>query len=88
MDIFDIISYILRVKHKKVAKIYLWRSSEKDYGIYFLIQTLIAQGENEIDIIAEDELDNKIEFIKVKRQVKNTFKYVVKRNQLSLTEQR
>lgn len=60
----------------------------KDYGIYFLIQTLIAQGENEIDIIAEDELDNKIEFIKVKRQVKNTFKYVVKRNQLSLTGQR
>ena len=29
------------------------------------------KGENEIDIIAEDELDNKIEFIEVKRQEKN-----------------
>ena len=29
------------------------------------------KGENEIDIIAEDELDNKIEFIEVKRQAKN-----------------
>ena len=28
------------------------------------------KGENEIDIIAEDELDNKIEFIEVKRQAK------------------
>lgn len=29
------------------------------------------KGENEIDIIAEDELDKKIEFIEVKRQAKN-----------------
>ena len=29
------------------------------------------KGENEIDIIAEDEVDNKIEFIEVKRQSKN-----------------
>ena len=29
------------------------------------------KGENEIDIIAEDELENKIEFIEVKRQAKN-----------------
>ncbi len=29
------------------------------------------KGENEIDIVAEDELDNKIEFIEVKRQAKN-----------------
>ena len=29
------------------------------------------KGENEIDIVAEDELDNKIEFIEVKRQGKN-----------------
>ena len=28
------------------------------------------KGENEIDIIAEDEVDNKIEFIEVKRQSK------------------
>lgn len=29
------------------------------------------KGENEIDIIAEDELNNKVEFIEVKRQAKN-----------------
>ena len=29
------------------------------------------KGENEIDIVAEDELDNKIEFIEIKRQAKN-----------------
>ena len=29
------------------------------------------KGENEIDIIAEDELENRIEFIEVKRQSKN-----------------
>jgi Holliday junction resolvase-like predicted endonuclease len=29
------------------------------------------KGENEIDIIAEDEVDNKIEFIEIKRQYKN-----------------
>ena len=29
------------------------------------------KGENEIDIIAEDEVDNKIEFIEIKRQSKN-----------------
>lgn len=29
------------------------------------------KGENKIDIIAEDEVDNKIEFIEVKRQAKN-----------------
>lgn len=29
------------------------------------------KGENEIDIITEDELDNKIEFIEVKRQARN-----------------
>ena len=29
------------------------------------------KGENEIDIVAEDELDNKIEFIEIKRQEKN-----------------
>ena len=29
------------------------------------------EDENEIDIVAEDELDERIEFIEVKRQVKN-----------------
>lgn len=29
------------------------------------------KGENEIDIIAEDELNNKVEFIEIKRQAKN-----------------
>ena len=36
------------------------------------------KGENEIDIIAEDELDNKIEFIEVKRQAKNFDENVLK----------
>lgn len=36
------------------------------------------KGENEIDIIAEDELDNKIEFIEVKRQAKNFDESVLK----------
>ena len=36
------------------------------------------EGENEIDIVAEDELDNKIEFIEVKRQVKNFDENVLK----------
>ena len=36
------------------------------------------KGENEIDIIAEDEIDNKIEFIEVKRQVKNFDEKVLK----------
>lgn len=36
------------------------------------------KGENEIDIVAEDELDNKIEFIEVKRQVKNFDENVLK----------
>ena len=36
------------------------------------------KGENEIDIIAEDELDNKIEFIEVKRQAKNFNENVLK----------
>ena len=36
------------------------------------------KGENEIDIIAEDELDNKIEFIEVKRQEKNFNEDVLK----------
>ena len=36
------------------------------------------KGENEIDIVAEDELDNKIEFIEVKRQAKNFDKNVLK----------
>ena len=36
------------------------------------------KGENEIDIIAEDELDNKIEFIEVKRQSKNFDENVLK----------
>ncbi len=35
------------------------------------------KGENEIDIIAEDELDNKIEFIEIKRQSKNFDKKVL-----------
>lgn len=35
------------------------------------------KGENEIDIIAEDEVDNKIEFIEVKRQSKNFDKEVL-----------
>ena len=33
---------------------------------------------NEIDIVAEDELDNKIEFIEVKRQAKNFDENVLK----------
>ncbi len=36
------------------------------------------KGENEIDIVAEDELDNKIEFIEVKRQSKNFDENVLK----------
>ena len=36
------------------------------------------KGENEIDIIAEDELEGKIEFIEVKRQVKNFDENVLK----------
>ena len=36
------------------------------------------KGENEIDIIAEDEIDEKIEFIEVKRQVKNFDEKVLK----------
>ena len=36
------------------------------------------KGENEIDIIAEDEVDKKIEFIEVKRQVKNFDEKVLK----------
>lgn len=37
-----------------------------------------SKGENEIDIIAEDEIDNKIEFIEVKRQAKNFDEEVLK----------
>ena len=36
------------------------------------------KGENEIDIVAEDELDEKIEFIEVKRQAKNFDEEVLK----------
>ena len=36
------------------------------------------KGENEIDIIAEDELDRKIEIIEVKRQAKNFDEDVLK----------
>lgn len=36
------------------------------------------KGENEIDIVAEDELDNKIEFIEIKRQAKNFDENVLK----------
>lgn len=36
------------------------------------------KGENEIDIVVEDELDNKIEFIEVKRQAKNFDENVLK----------
>ena len=36
------------------------------------------KGENEIDIIAEDEIDDKIEFIEVKRQAKNFDENVLK----------
>ena len=36
------------------------------------------RGENEIDIVAEDEVDNKIEFIEVKRQSKNFDEEVLK----------
>jgi hypothetical protein len=36
------------------------------------------KGENEIDIIAEDEIDNKIEFIEVKRQAKNFDENILK----------
>jgi Holliday junction resolvase-like predicted endonuclease len=36
------------------------------------------KGENEIDIVAEDELDNKIEFIEVKRQEKNFDENILK----------
>lgn len=36
------------------------------------------KGENEIDIIAEDEIDNKIEFIEVKRQAKNFDEEILK----------
>ncbi|MBQ2127372.1 MAG: ATPase, partial [Bacteroidaceae bacterium] len=44
----------------------------KESGVYTRIGYWHdRKGENEIDIIAEDELDNKIEFIEVKRQAKN-----------------
>ncbi len=36
------------------------------------------KGENEIDIVAEDELDNRIEFIEVKRQAKNFDENILK----------
>ena len=36
------------------------------------------KGENEIDIVAEDELDNRIEFIEVKRQAKNFDEQILK----------
>ena len=36
------------------------------------------KGENEIDVIAEDEVDNKIEFIEVKRQSKNFDEEILK----------
>ena len=36
------------------------------------------KGENEIDIIAEDEVDNKIEFIEIKRQYKNFDREILK----------
>ena len=36
------------------------------------------KGENEIDIIAEDEIDDKIEFIEVKRQAKNFDENILK----------
>ena len=36
------------------------------------------KGKNEIDIIAEDEVDNKIEFIEIKRQAKNFDEEVLK----------
>lgn len=36
------------------------------------------KGENEIDIVAEDELENRIEFIEVKRQAKNFDEQVLK----------
>ena len=36
------------------------------------------KGENEIDIIAEDEIDNKIDFFEVKRQAKNFDEKVLK----------
>lgn len=35
------------------------------------------KGENEIDIVAEDEVDNRIEFIEIKRQAKNFDKEVL-----------
>lgn len=35
------------------------------------------KGENEIDIVAEDEVDNRIEFIEIKRQAKNFDKKVL-----------
>ena len=37
------------------------------------------KGENEIDIIAEDEIDKKIEFIEVKRQAKNFDEQILKK---------
>lgn len=36
------------------------------------------KGENEIDIVAEDEIDNKIEFIEVKRLAKNFDEKILK----------
>lgn len=36
------------------------------------------KGENEIDVVAEDELENRIEFIEVKRQAKNIDEQVLK----------
>ncbi len=36
------------------------------------------KGENEIDIVAEDEVDNRIEFIEIKRQAKNFDKEVLR----------
>lgn len=41
---------------------------ENKTNLYFFVA---RRGENKIDIVAEDELENKIEFTEVKRQEKN-----------------
>lgn len=61
---FTIITGKRRIgKTEMVKKFY-----ENKTILYFFVD---RRGENKIDIVAEDELENKIEFIEVKRQEKN-----------------
>ena len=56
-----------------------FKETLKESGLYTRIGYWHdRKGENEIDIIAENELDKKIEFIEVKRQAKNFDENILK----------